>query len=64
MRKVVQRLFKSKRNEEAKRMGWAEEENLVCKGLKAKVAVRNKTLEIKGLGIKKSWKKEIEGNAC
>ena len=45
-------------------MGWAEEENLVCKGLKAEIAVRNKTLEIKGLGIKKSWKKEIEGNAC
>lgn len=44
-------------------MGWAEEENLVCKGLKAKVAVRNKTLEIKGLGIKESRMKEIEGNA-
>ena len=44
-------------------MGWEKEENLVCKGLKAKIAVRNKTLEIKRLGIKESWKKEIKGNA-
>lgn len=45
-------------------MGWAKEENLVCKGLKAKVVVGNKTLEIKRLGIEKSGMKEIEGNAC
>ena len=44
-------------------MGWAEEENIVCKGLKAKVVVGNKTVEIKRLVVKKGGMKEIEGNA-